>query len=115
MTRNQIQAFIDGCESGALRTKRAQVYRLTRSGKWTLQQIERYLPLKMSTISGRVSELLDLGLLRECKAGVFEPVEDLQLAQELSDLRMEARYQKWRKQGEELGFFARITREFYEA
>ena len=116
MTRAQLQAFIDGCESGSIATKRAAVYNLTRRARFSLDALQTYLPnMRMATISGRVSELLDMGLLREWKAGVFEPVVDVEEAVRLSEERSRAKYEKWVKLGQREGYFERYTRDFWQS
>lgn len=124
MTQAQRQAFIDQCETGKRSTRRHQVYKvILESNHISLNGIHRALgDVQMATVSGRVSELLDMGLIKEWKSPIvinhhrqsaFKPVHDPEEQQQLSHERTRERYEKWVKLGHTAGFFDRYTADFW--
>ena len=124
MTQAQRQAFIDQCETGKMSTRRHQVYKVILERKYiNLDDICQALgDVRMATVSGRVSELLDTGLIKEWKSpnvispqgqSIFKPVHDPEEQQRLSHERTRERYEKWVKLGQNEGYFNRYTAEFW--
>jgi predicted transcriptional regulator len=73
--------------------------------------------IAISTLSGRVSELCDMGILKESakqpkaqKFTEFVYVSDSAEQKQLAYLREEEKYQFWLKKGKEMGWFERVDR-----
>jgi hypothetical protein len=115
MTENQYNSYMEVITSGQQMKQRERVLHRIHNGSRTLVQIQQSITgIKMSSCSGRVSELLDLGLIEEKGAGQFWPVMDPQRAKILSKQRSDARYSKWLKQGDENGYFALHAHNFFQ-
>lgn len=124
MTQAQRASFLLECQTGKRQSRRHQVYKVIREyGHITLNGICHKLgDAKMSTVSGRVSELLDMGLIEEWKSPVvinhhrqsaFKPVYDPDEQKRLSYERTRERYEKWVKLGKNAGYFDRYVQEFW--
>lgn len=115
MTTNQFNHYIETISSGKDMTQRHQVLHRIHAGCRTLVDIQASIyNIKMSSVSGRVSELLDAGMIEEDKPGNFKPVISSERAVMLSKARSDARYRKWLKQGEENGYFKLHAQDFFE-
>ena len=110
MTRAQISAFIECSVSGKRRTQRHKVYHaIAELGADTLDKIQPiYAPMKMASVAGRLSELLDLGLIKERRnnPGHFETCLTWPEVQQQKDKRDRERYEKWKHLGEKEGYFS---------
>jgi len=125
MTNAQRQAFIHECETGNRFNKRQLVYKAvcqlpcsSLEGLLQLLNAQGH-KMKMSTLSGRVSELLDMGVIEETGLSVgnvsfFKPVDCPSYQQHLFEQRSKQRYEKWVKQGKQNGYFERYTRDFWD-
>lgn len=121
MTEAQRDSFIRENQLGKFSTHRHQIYNIMRSleGKGiSINGLRDRMPFtKQSTIAGRVSELMDMGLVKESynpgnnRQSLFHVVTDKDEQNQLMLNRSEARYKKWRKLGEELLFFKRYATE----
>ena len=109
MTRSQITAFIDLANSGERMTQKHKVYRAFRHLDCrTLDEAhQRCAPMKMASVSGRLSELLDMGLLREDTTidGRFIPVHTMDDVNEQIRRRDHDRFKKWETLGIKEGYF----------
>ena len=108
MSIAQKDAFIQGMESGKFNTVRAKVYRLLTIESQTLEQLRVKLNKKgLNEISGRVTDLLDMGLIRETSRGRYTKYEIVTDELKQSMLANQRQYEKalrWKKQGEERGY-----------
>ncbi len=116
MTQNQYDHYMSVVRSGQTTRQRDRVLTKIHYGCTTLVEIKNSLfDIKMSSVSGRVSELLDEGMIKETKPGVFVPVMSHIEADMLSKQRSDARYRKWCKQGEENGYFKQTAIDFFQS
>ena len=108
MSTSQNNAFIQGIESGKFNTDKARVYQLLNIESQTLEQLRVKLNKKgLNEISGRVTDLLDMGLIRETSRGrytKYEVVTDELKQFMLANQRHYEKALKWKKQGEERGY-----------
>jgi hypothetical protein len=106
MTTAKRNAFINGIESGSFNNTKAKIYDLLKKRPLTLDELVLY-GFKKETASARISDLMDLGLIKSSGNNVsfFEVITD-PLEQ---DLQMKARsqegYEKWIKRGRDFGYF----------
>ncbi len=108
MSTAQKEAFIQGMESGKFNTDIARVYRLLTIEAQTLKQLTIKLNKKgLNELSGRVTDLLDMGLIRETSRGRYTKYEIVTDELKQSMLVNQRQYEKalrWQKQGEERGY-----------
>ena len=113
MTRSQIVAFIDMANSGKRLTQKHKVYRAFRHLNCrTLEQAHQHCsPMKMASVSGRLSELLDMGLLREDDIidGWFVPSKTIVEVNEQIRRRDHDRFKKWEALGKKEGYFLKYA------
>ena len=109
MTRSQITAFIDMSNSGKRMTQKHKVYQAFRhlDCRTLDEAYHRCTPMKMASVSGRLSELLDMGLLREDTTidGRFIPVHTMDEVNEQIRRRNHDRFKKWETLGMKEGYF----------
>ena len=114
MTRSQVIAFVDLANSGKQLTQKHKVYRAFRYLNCrTLEEAhQRCAPMKMASVSGRLSELLDMGLIREWTtvAGNFETLHTIDQVNEQIARRDHERFKKWEALGNKEGYFLKYTR-----
>ena len=108
MSTAQNNAFIQGIESGKWNTDKARVYRLLTIEAQTLEQLRIKLNKKgLNELSGRVTDLLDMGLIRETSRGRYTKYEVVTDELKQSMLANQRQYEKalrWQKQGEDRGY-----------
>ena len=108
MSTAQKEAFIQGMESGKFNTDKAKVYRLLTIESQTLEQLRIKLNKKgLNELSGRVTDLLDMGLIRETSRGRYTKYKVVTDELKQSMLANQRQYEKalrWKKQGEERGY-----------
>ena len=108
MSTAQKEAFIQGMESGKFNTDKAKVYRLLTIEAQTLEQLRIKLNKKgLNELSGRVTDLLDMGLIRETSRGRYTKYKVVTDELKQSMLANQRQYEKalrWKKQGEERGY-----------
>ena len=86
--------------------KRKELLNLIKSGDKTFIQCENLLPhFRPGTLSARFSELLDFGMIKEIKEGIYSYVEDETEQKELLIKRQRDKRNKWEKKGYEEGWF----------
>ena len=108
MSTAQKEAFIQGMESGKFNTDKARVYRLLTIEAQTLEQLRVKLNKKgLNELSGRVTDLLDMGLIRETSRGKYTKYEVVTDELKQSMLSTQRKYEKalkWQKQGQQNGY-----------
>jgi len=108
MTKKSIESFIQQVNSGALDTNRHLVYREVRMReKANLDTLRRALPrMPHQSLTSALSTLNDAGLIFQNNSGYYEPTAPNKY-EYVSKMRERVRYEKWKKQGEENGWFKR--------
>ena len=108
MSTAQKEALIQGIESGKFNTDIARVYKLLTIESQTLEQLTIKLNKKgLNELSGRVTDLLDMGLIRETSRGRYTKYEIVTDELKKSILAFERKGEKalkWIKQGQDKGY-----------
>lgn len=108
MSTAQKEALIQGIESGKFNTDIARVYKLLTIESQTLEQLTIKLNKKgLNELSGRVTDLLDMGLIRETSRGRYTKYEIVTDELKQSILAFERKGEKalkWIKQGQDKGY-----------
>ena len=109
MTRAKKEAFIQGITDGTFQGDAATIYNLIQDKHvMTLPEISVILDKSLNQFSGRISELLDAGLIKEMKGAKYSLFRITQGEQERYDcakMRHDEKIQKLRKKADELGYF----------
>lgn len=111
MSKASYNAFIDGLKQNRRRTLRENVYQAIVTGPKTVRQLQMHLHnqgLKpaTTTITGRVSELQDLGAIQEREPGVYA-VCRTEAEQALQrEARYAARKERWLAEGKRNGWLS---------
>ena len=108
MTAPQRKAYLAGVESGRFNSIKARILRqVKKDGYCSLLYLCRVLKLPVNTISGRVSELLDDGILAAFEfSGVTNfnfPLDQSHLLKSVK-YRAKQRYERWLKLGQKNGW-----------
>lgn len=111
MTNAKQTAFLKGIQSGNFNTQKAKIYKILINEPKTLQGLV-LLGFAEKTSSARISDLMDLGLVRAYGQdnSFFKVVTDPTEQRLLMQSRKENTYQNWVKKGENMGFFERYNR-----
>jgi hypothetical protein len=106
MTNAKANAFLNGVNSGKFNTDKAKIYRILEKQPLTLDGLV-LKGFKKETASARISDLMDLGLVKASGENVsfFQVVTDKQEQQLLVECRNHSNYLNWVKKGKELGYF----------
>ena len=109
MTRAKTEAFIQGITDGTFQGDAATIYKLMEQ-KYilTLPEISVILGKSLNQFSGRISELLDAGLIKEMKGekySLFRITQSDQERYECAKMRHDEKIEKLRKKADELGYF----------
>lgn len=87
-------------------TKRKELLEVFKVKDRTLYEVEALLPhFRPGTLSARWSELLDFGMIKEVREGIYSYVEDETEQKELLLKRQKQKRDKWEKLGYEEGWF----------
>ena len=108
MTTNQYLSFVALLaeqDSRLIKKRRMLLELLWEYGPMTLDIMERKTGWLRSTASGRLSELLDSGYVREDAPGTFSVVTSDSEIRHLKTERAEERYERWLREGLRLGYF----------
>jgi predicted HTH transcriptional regulator len=109
MTRAKQEAFIQGITDGTFQGDAATIYRLIEQNHvMTLPEISVILDKSLNQFSGRISELLDAGLIKELKGekySLFRITQGEQEKYECAKMRKDEKIEKLRKKADELGYF----------
>lgn len=110
MTTAKYNAFIKGIESGKFNSDKAKIYRMLQNESLTLDMIV-LRGINKETASARISDLLDLGVIKSTGQTVsfFLVVTDLNEVKQLQQQRANDVYLNWLKKGKNLGFFTRYV------
>ena len=109
MTKAKTEAFIQGIADGTFQGDAATIYNLIRDKHvMTLPEISVILGKSLNQFSGRISELLDAGLIKEMKGekySLFRITQSEQERYECAKIRHNEKIEKLRKKADELGYF----------
>ena len=109
MTRAKTEAFIQGITDGTFQGDAATIYNLIQDKHvMTLPEISVILDKSLNQFSGRISELLDAGLIKEMKGekySLFRITEGEQERYDCAKMRHDEKIEKLRKKADELGYF----------
>jgi DNA-binding HxlR family transcriptional regulator len=104
MTKLSTETFIEQTENGNIKTAKMKVYRFLKvCGECTLDFMRAATGISHQTLTARLSELMDMGIVWQNDRNEFYTTEKHQWPI-YSDMRREERYQKWLKAGEKEGF-----------
>jgi predicted HTH transcriptional regulator len=108
-TESKKQAFIQGIENGTFQGDAATIYKLIEQNHvMTLPEISVILDKSLNQFSGRISELLDAGLIKEMKGekySLFRITTSEQEKYDCKKMRQNEKIEKLRKKADELGYF----------
>ena len=109
MTQAKEQAWIQGIEDGTFKGDSAKIYNMIKDNHvMTLPEISLAMDKRFNQFSGRISELLDAGLIKEMKGdkySLFRITQSDQEKYELAKMRHNEKIEKLRKKADELGYF----------
>ena len=109
MSKQSNKAFLKGIENGQFNSDKARIYHMISIEPQTLESLEIKLDKKgKNTFSGRITELLDRGLIKELDTHVkytyYTIVTDVNEQSILAFERKGEKALKWIKQGQEKGY-----------
>jgi hypothetical protein len=110
MSKQSNKAFLKGIENGQFNTDKARIYHMISIEPQTLESLEIKLGKKgKNTFSGRITELLDSGLIKEIifdskKYTKYAIVIDAQEQIGRSVVREFNKANNWLNQGKEKGY-----------
>ena len=108
-TESKKQAFIQGIQDGTFQGDAATIYNLIQDNHvMRLPEISVILDKSLNQFSGRISELLDAGLIKEMKGdkySLFRITQSDQERYECAKMRYNEKIEKLRKKADELGYF----------
>ena len=109
MTQAKQEAWIQGIEDGTFQGDAAKIYNMIKDNHvMTLPEISLAMDKRFNQFSGRISELLDAGLIKEMKGdkySLFRITQSDQEKYELAKIRKAEKIEKLRKKADELGYF----------
>jgi predicted transcriptional regulator len=108
MTKAKTEAFIQGIEDGTFQGDAAKIYNMIKDNHvMTLPEISLAMDKRFNQFSGRISELLDAGLIKEMKGdkySLFRITQSDQEKYEFAKMRQNEKIEKLRKKADELGY-----------
>jgi DNA-binding transcriptional regulator GbsR (MarR family) len=109
MSKFSVETFIEQTENGNIRSAKVRVYRVLKiHGHSTLDHLRRTMGMSHQTLTARLSELMDMGVVWQSEKNEFYLTKK-DMWTFYSDLRTQQRFQKWLKAGEKEGFTAGTT------
>lgn len=107
MTEAKQKAYVEGIQSGYFNNNAQRVYNLLKYKDMTTEAIYKVLGKQRNELSGRISDLLDSGLIKELSAGRYSllsitPIDEIPYYRAK---RTYNKYLKWKKQGEKFKRF----------
>jgi len=104
MTQISTDTFIKQTRLGELETKRHWVYARILKGEADIHTIVQDLNFPIQTVSGRISELLDQGIISQTEEGKFYPT-NIGMVESSKMGRQWDKFKKWKSLGEKMGYF----------
>jgi hypothetical protein len=109
MTKASREAFLRGIKNGNITTDRQRVYLyIKRYGQSNMPTLEKYLSKSFNEFSGRLTELANMGLIKEIKTNrytIYRIVSDEKEQERLAEEREYQRFLKWIKLGHRNDYF----------
>lgn len=106
MTIAKRNAFLEQIHSGKANKARAQIYKRILSGAQTNSTLKIFLRVEdKNQFSGRITELLDMGLIKEkkgVKESIYKAIHNKEEQEQLIKERQSEKYAKWYKKGLEM-------------
>jgi len=102
MTQAKTEAFLKKVKDDSINTEAVKIYRFIQTGAKNLPMIETYLGKSFNEFTGRITNLLDMGLITAKKGkrySIFKAVNDPELSKDLAEIRRMKKYNAWIKQG----------------
>lgn len=109
MSNLSIQAYIKAMNDPRMVTKKAHIYRALLL-PLTLNELKAATKISHQTLTARLSELMDEGLVFEAQSGKFHQT-DIEMVEMAANARANYRYEKWVKLGNDNGYFERVISE----
>lgn len=104
MSKLSNQTFIEQIQNGNLKSKKHIVYSFLKdNGRKTLEQMRRTIPMSHQTLTARLSDLMDEGLVWQDDSNQFFVTEE-SYWHYYAAKREKERYQKWLKVGKKNGW-----------
>ena len=105
MSKAQYKQFVELLRSGERETLQTQIYRAIVDGPKNLRAVAVWLnnqglSPKPSTLTGRISELQDMGAIKEATEGVYQVCRTEAEQQAQREARYNERKRRWTRQGE---------------
>jgi len=105
MSKQSIKALREQIESGKIETDKVKVYAALQDKRMNLDEARQNTGLAIQTLTGRLSELMDVGVVAQDEDGRFYTTL-AEFHEFHATQRRKARFTRWVKRGEEEGFFA---------
>ena len=104
MTKLSTETFIEQTQNGNIKSAKARVYRQLKTlGPCTLIFLRVSMRMSHQTLTARLSELMDMGIVWQNERNEFYITDKIQWNY-YCDLRWKQRRDKWLKVGEKEGF-----------
>jgi len=105
MTKSKQQAYIKGIETNAFKNDAQRIFNIIKENPRDLNDLSFILKKSFNQISGRITELLDAGLIKEKQNGKYSifSITEPREREALQRQRLTAKIEKFVKCGEKLG------------
>ena len=106
MSNKSTAAFLDQVNSGKAQSAKSQIYKFLKQAgdtAYDLNSLRVMLPYPHQTLTPRLSELCDMGLIYETQSGYFRITPD-DMIEDVARGREIDRYNKWKALGEKNGW-----------
>lgn len=106
MSSKSRETFLKQLQDGSYESKQKEVYEhVWEHGPVTLENMRTAMGMAHQTLTSRLSALQDMGVIyQDDETGAFETAPIHQYAQ-LAQERKQLRYDRWKRRGEDEGFF----------
>lgn len=104
MSKQSVQAFLEGIRTGKIKNQTAHVYLHLSNGRKNLDALRSELPYPHQSITSCLSRLMDMGVVSQSDDGDFYHTHKDQIKFRAM-MREQDRYNKWLKLGMENGWF----------
>ena len=108
ISKAKLKAHLNNIRNGVYNNNRLKVYRAIDNGHCNIDKLSKHLGMGFHKISGRITELLDMGLIRcnkvSGKYSLYTTVTDKEDQIKLRKQRYEAKKQAYLAKGEREGY-----------
>lgn len=108
MTEAQQTAYINGIQNNSFNNNAQKIYNLLKVKDMTTEEVYNALSKQRNELSGRISDLLDSGLIKELSVSGKYSLLSITPIDEIPYYRAKRtynKYLKWKKQGEQFKRF----------